>query len=182
MDLQKMKEILALMIKHYESLHDGDLKMIGLQPKLDPANIWTEGYGHAMIGPDGKFLKGIENKAYAYAHKTINNVDEALKTMLEDIKPIILQLNRKISVSLNEFEMAALADHTYNTGGSATIFSIINKRDQYKTREAYYSELESWWTTHYITGQGNPKPLPGLIARRKTEITLFKTNVLKFYN
>lgn len=35
-------------VKHYESLHDGDLKQIGLQPKLCPAGIWTQGYGRAM--------------------------------------------------------------------------------------------------------------------------------------
>jgi hypothetical protein len=36
------------LIQEFESLHDGDLTMIGLQPKMDPIGIWTEGYGHAM--------------------------------------------------------------------------------------------------------------------------------------
>ena len=36
------------LIKSFESLHDGDLSKIGLQPKMCPAQIWTEGYGRAM--------------------------------------------------------------------------------------------------------------------------------------
>jgi lysozyme len=31
------------LIKHFESLHDGDLTIVGLQPKMCPAGIWTEG-------------------------------------------------------------------------------------------------------------------------------------------
>jgi lysozyme len=29
------------LIQEFESLHDGDLTMIGLQPKMDPVGIWT---------------------------------------------------------------------------------------------------------------------------------------------
>jgi lysozyme len=41
------------LIQEFESLHDGDLTMIGLQPKMDPIGIWTEGYGHAMRDSKG---------------------------------------------------------------------------------------------------------------------------------
>lgn len=34
-----MNDNLIKLISHYESLHDGDLKMIGLQPKMDPVGI-----------------------------------------------------------------------------------------------------------------------------------------------
>ena len=37
------------LIKEFEGLHDGDLSIIGLQPKMCPAGIWTQGYGHAII-------------------------------------------------------------------------------------------------------------------------------------
>ena len=47
------------LIKHYESLHDGNLKEIGIQPKMDPVGIWTIGWGHAIADPITKqFLKG----------------------------------------------------------------------------------------------------------------------------
>jgi len=38
-----MNDNLIKLIVRYESLHDGDLKQIGLQPKMDPIGIWTEG-------------------------------------------------------------------------------------------------------------------------------------------
>lgn len=45
----KTSENGIILIKHYESLHDGDLSRIGLQPKMCPAGYWTEGYGHAIL-------------------------------------------------------------------------------------------------------------------------------------
>ena len=38
----KTSQIGIDLIKHFEGLHDGDLKKIGLQPKKCPAGIWTE--------------------------------------------------------------------------------------------------------------------------------------------
>ncbi len=56
------------LIKKFESLHDGDLKVIGLQPKLCPAGIWTVGYGRALVNPvTHEFLKGDKDKALAYS-------------------------------------------------------------------------------------------------------------------
>jgi GH24 family phage-related lysozyme (muramidase) len=52
----KINDNCPKLVKKYEGLHDGDSKQTGLQPKLCPANIWTEGYGRAMFGKDGKFL------------------------------------------------------------------------------------------------------------------------------
>ena len=34
---------LVKLVSHYEGLHDGDLSKVGLQPKMDPIGIWTEG-------------------------------------------------------------------------------------------------------------------------------------------
>ena len=50
------------LIKEFESLHDGDLSIIGLQPKMCPAQVWTEGYGRAMRNKSGVFLKGTKDK------------------------------------------------------------------------------------------------------------------------
>jgi lysozyme len=51
------------LIKHFESLHDGDLSKIGLQPKQDCAGIWTVGYGHALRNNNGAYLRGAKDKA-----------------------------------------------------------------------------------------------------------------------
>ena len=52
------------LIKDFESLHDGDLTLIGLQPKMDPIGIWTEGYGRAMRDKKGNFIKFIVKNIY----------------------------------------------------------------------------------------------------------------------
>ena len=61
------------LIKYFESLHDGDLTEIGLQPKMCPAGIWTEGYGHAIRDLKGQFFKGKDNKLKAYANSIVKN-------------------------------------------------------------------------------------------------------------
>lgn len=153
------------LIKKCESLHDGDLKMIGLQPKMDAVGIWTEGWGRAMRDSKGKFIKGIENKKLAYSRITINNEEQANKALLEDIKPFELQVLRNVNRDLKQNEFDALVVHTYNTGGSATLFDLVDaKKDK---------EIGIWWTTRYISAQG--VVLKGLINRRKEEYNLYKS-------
>ena len=53
------------LIKHFESLHDGDLTQIGPQQKMDVKGIWTAGWGHAIINKGG-FVMGEEQKDLAY--------------------------------------------------------------------------------------------------------------------
>ena len=74
------------LIKHFESLHDGDLSKIGLQPKQDPLGIYTEGWGRAMIDPTTKkFIKGIANEDKAIKYQTIFTVEGANKALDEDL-------------------------------------------------------------------------------------------------
>ena len=65
-------------IKYYEGLHDGNLKKIGLQPKMCPAGIWTVGWGYALVNKStGKWLRGredynlIEKQYPEYSNMTI---------------------------------------------------------------------------------------------------------------
>jgi lysozyme len=159
------------LIQHYESLHDGDLSVIGLQPKMDPVGIWTEGWGHAMTDAKGNFIKGSVNKKMAYALSKVKTPEQATALMLTDLQPIVAIIHRKITIALNDDQIGALASFIYNTGGSSTLYSLINAKS---------SQLFEWWCNHYITGQG--VKLPGLIARRKTEAHLFCTGELKFFN
>ena len=170
--IRKMKINLEL-IKHYESLHDGDLTKVGLQPKIDPVGIWTEGWGHAIRDKKGNFVKGIKNKALAEKFsqvKTIPQADILLEQDLNWVKEIIA---RKITVPLSDNKATALASFIYNTGGSSTLYNLINLK---RPNDVIFE----WWTTHYITGDG--KPLKGLIYRRRTEATLFTQDKLIFFN
>ena len=165
-----MNENLFKLISRYESLHDGDLKTIGLQPKMDPIGIWTEGWGHAIVDSNGKFIKGIENKDLAYKLSKIKTEKEAYKILEKDIQYTNLIIDRKITVDLNDNQRAALSSFIYNTGGSSTLFSLINKKSP---------DIYNWWISHYITADGIK--LKGLVNRRKSEAELFVSGELKLF-
>lgn len=152
------------LIKHFEGLHDGDLTLIGLQPKMCPAGIWTEGYGHVIRDLRGKIFKGKENKLNAYANCIVKNEAQAEELFQKDLLPFELIVERKIKIELNFNQNDALVSYTYNTGGSDTLFKLINQK-------APDAQIQKWFLTKYITGAG--KFLPGLVARRKAECKLF---------
>lgn len=152
------------LIKSFESLHDGDLTQIGLQPKMCPAGIWTEGYGRAMRDKKGNFIKGIANKELAFTSATIKTEAEAEKALLQDLKVYEAIVERKISVALTQNQFDALVSHTYNTGGSGTLFKLINDNSKKES-------IKFWFENKYTTANG--VELKGLVRRRKAEAELF---------
>ncbi len=151
-------------IKAFESLHDGDLTLIGLQPKMCPAGIWTEGYGRTMRDKKGNFIKGIANKELAVKSATIKTEIEAEKALLQDLKVYEAIVERKISVALTQNQFDALVSHTYNTGGSGTLFKLINDKSKKES-------IKFWFESKYTTADG--VELKGLVRRRKAESDLF---------
>lgn len=154
------------LIEVFESLHDGDLKTIGLQPKMDPVGIWTEGFGHAIRDRFGNFVKGISNKKLAYDLSKIKTKDEADNQLLIDLESREHLVMQNIYVNLNQNQFDSLVSYVYNTGGSNTLYSLINKKSS-------DLDIRNWFENHYITGQGSNKPLPGLVKRRKAEADLY---------
>jgi lysozyme len=75
-------------------------------------------------------------------------------------------VNSKVKIELNQNQFDALVSHAYNTGGSETLFSLINKR-------AADLEIKDWFTKRYIIAGG--KVLKGLIRRRRAEADMFFT-------
>jgi lysozyme len=153
------------LIKQFESLHDGDLSLIGLQPKMCPAEIWSEGWGHAMIDPlTGKFLKGKENRERAFELATIKTEAEADKALMVDLIKFERIVNTRIKIPLTQNQFDALVSHTYNTGGSDTLFRLVNER-------AEPDKIRQWFETRYIIADG--RVLPGLVKRRKAEAGVY---------
>jgi len=74
----------------------------------------------------------------------------------------IVESKLKVDVKQNEFD--ALVSHTYNTGGSTTLFKLVNM-------EANKDKIKDWFLTKYITANG--KVLQGLKNRRLKEWELF---------
>lgn len=147
------------LIKSFESLHDGDLSQIGLQPKKCPAGIWTEGYGIAMRDGKGDFLKGPK-----MPKGTITTEEEAEKQLANNLPIYENIVMRKVKAKLNQNQYDALVSYTFNTGGSDTLFKLINKG-------APKDQIVKWFTTKYITSNGVRKA--GLVRRRKVECDLF---------
>ncbi|WPO89857.1 lysozyme [Chryseobacterium sp. HR92] len=124
------------------------------KPYLDSAGIPTIGYGNTYY-PGGKKVT-MKDPAI-----TKEKGVELFAAVLPTYEKIV---NSKVKVALTQNQFDALVSHTYNTGGSDTLFSLVNK----KSGE---SEIRTWFTTKYITAGG--KTLNGLIRRRKTEADLF---------
>ena len=154
------------LIKESESLHDGDLTKIGLQPKLCPAVIWTVGWGHALYF-NGKPLQlddldMVDLYFPQFKNMTLEQADELFN---EDLKTFENLVKRYLQVSVTQNQFDALVSFSFNCGYSQTLFSLINSKSSIDL-------IGQWWTTHYITGQG--RQLPGLVIRRKKEFNLFK--------
>lgn len=73
-------------------------------------------------------------------------------------------VNSKLKVDVKQNEFDALVSHTYNTGGSTTLFKLVNM-------EADKDKIKNWFTTKYITANG--KRLQGLVNRRQKEWELY---------
>lgn len=126
------------------------------KPYLDSAGIPTIGYGNTYY-PGGKRVT-MKDPAIT---------KEKGAELFADILPTYEKIvNNKIKVALTQNQFDALVSHTYNTGGSDTLFSLINKK-------ADADAIKNWFKTKYITAGG--KTLNGLIRRRKAEADLFFT-------
>ncbi|MBB6330936.1 lysozyme [Chryseobacterium sediminis] len=124
------------------------------KPYLDSAGIPTIGYGNTYY-PGGKKVT-MKDPAI-----TKEKGIELFSAVLPTYEKIV---NSKIKVTLTQNQFDALVSHTYNTGGSDGLFSLINKK-------AGEGAIRNWFTTKYITAGG--KTLNGLIRRRKAEADLF---------
>ena len=162
------------LIKHYESIHDGDLTKIGLQPKVDPVGIWTVGWGRALRTPRGSWIKDFSDiERYHPEMLTIdeNRADELLQS---DLLPVENWLNLQESLDQNEFD--ALVSFAFNCGISALENSTLWRRIKASADAPMITDAFLMWN------KGGGKVLNGLTFRRKTEAMLFNNNKLVFYN
>lgn len=172
---------LEQLIKHYESLHDGDLTAIGLQPKMDCLGIWTEGWGAVIYDANNRMIKGASNKALAVQFSKIKTEPDAqsdLASKASRIDANVRAIANK-NIGLKQHQIDALTDFAYNCGigslSSSTALRLINKGDL-----SGVDALLKW--NKGQDSKGNLVELPGLTARRKSEIHLFKTGEVKFFN
>lgn len=165
------------LIKHFESLHDGDLSLIGLQPKMCPAGIWTIGYGHALRTMDGsRFLKHAEDKAEAYrqaaeVYHMMTEVDaeELLKHDLQFFaNNVRYHLRNNPNITDNQF--SAIVSFDYNCGDGNLKVSTLLKKVLNNDMEGAANEFLKW---NKGTVNGKKVVLRGLTLRREAERNLF---------
>ncbi len=173
------------LIKHFESLHDGNLTKIGLQPKMCPAGIWTIGYGRALKDEKGNWLKGEEGfkkLQQLYPDYLTITEEQAVEYLDEDCDEREDRLN-SLKLNLNQDQFDALVSFIYNVGFGNLLRSSLLKR--IKNRGNAYGSDERikqafmMWTKARVNGE--LIPLKGLIRRRKSEAELFLTGNLNFY-
>ena len=163
--------------KHFESLHDGDLTIIGLQPKMCPAGIWTEGYGNAIIDPlTGKFLTGSGNKGRASLLSDI--YDEAgastqLEKNLVRYSDKALRIVNMLAMKFDDDKFSSLVSFIYNLGAGALKNMLTSYKHGMDINKAFL-------LYRFATVDGVKTELPGLVRRRKAETWLFTTGKVKF--
>jgi len=119
------------------------------------AGHWTIGFGNTFYEDNTKVKQGDKI--------TQKRAEALLVNLLPKFESIV---NKKITISLNQNQFDSLVSYTWNTGGSSTLFSMIN-------RKASNKEIREWFETKYITA--GEKVLQGLVNRRKEEANLYFT-------
>lgn len=164
------------LIKHYESLHDGNLTKTGLQPKMDPSEYWTEGYGHLMIYL-GKPLRGGENEEIVYSISEIKTEKQAELVLSQDLEECEYMIH-KLNLQLTQYQFDAIVSFSFNVGGGAfknsTLLKMI-KNELWSDNNLIRDEFLKWKYSDRII-------LKGLYNRRKSEAGLFINNNLIYYN
>ena len=128
------------LLKYFEGLK--------LQSYLCAANVWSIGWGATQI--NGKKVKEGD----------VISIECADELLFHDIQKFENLVNEKININLNQNQFDALVLHSFNTGGSDTLFDLINKRES-------LDKIREWIENTYITA--NEIILNGLIVRRKKE-------------
>ena len=93
---------------------------------------------------------------------TLERARDLFDMLLPRYEKIVL---KKINVQMKQNEFDALVSHTYNTGGSSTLFRLVNANESIE-------DIKEWWLTRYTTANG--KELKGLVERRKQEYDLYE--------
>lgn len=162
----KASEKCIALIKKWESLHDGDLSTIGLEPKMCPAGIWTEGYGHAMKFK-GAFLQGRFNERFSWSLRQVKTEADALRLLKADITEFEDHVNDIVTSSINQNQFDALVSFCFNLGPtSLRNSSLVKKVNANPNDPAIRREFEKWVLC------GGLK-LQGLVNRRKDEANLY---------
>ncbi|HRH68785.1 MAG TPA: lysozyme [Flavobacteriales bacterium] len=167
-------------IRHFEQLHDGNLKKAGLQPKACPAGWWTVGYGHVVVDPVTKKRLGTavpSNEARALELYPFMSESQAEGLLQKDLRPRENTVDARITAGLTQWQFDALVSLEYNTGAIAANGTIVKLVNAGKMLEAADFFLK--WNKGRVNGL--LQELKGLTRRRKCERELFLTGKVNLF-
>ena len=156
------------LVKSFEGIPDGDPATVNIDPYLDPVQIWTIGWGHA-IRQNGRFLRGPADRAAAFALYPGGITRAQAESLLAaDLMDVGRDVQPLVKVTLSDNEFAALVSFAFNLGiaslKSSTLLRELNEGD----RAAAADQFSRWVMA------GGVK-MEGLVKRRKAERDLFVT-------
>jgi len=114
----------------------------------------TIGYGHTKNVQVGQVISEAE----------------AERLLAQDLREFERIVQNKVNVDLTQNQFDALVSHAFNTGGSDTLFKLVNGAERINFKGIMY-DLGKWWTEKYTTSKG--VPMNGLVRRRREEFELY---------
>ena len=126
----KISENGIRLIKQFEGLR--------LEAYLCSGNIWTIGWGTTLI--NGAKVKADDKINYKYAEQLLEY----------DLKKFESIVNLRITTEIMQNQFDALVSHTYNTGGSDTLFQLINQKENKEKIKEEVVVLEKEVNQHHI--------------------------------
>ena len=156
------------LIKSFEGIIDGDPANVNLDPYICPAGHWTIGWGHVVRDPQGRPIKGVENKQHARAvYPTGLTMIEAEVLLGDDVRRFAAGVEKLLQVKVSDAQFCALVSFAYNVGVSAlersTLLQVINRGNF----DQVPAQFLRWTKT-------NGKELAGLKRRRQAEANLWR--------
>lgn len=158
------------LIKAFEGIPDGDPSTVNIDAYLCPANVWTIGWGHAIMD-GGVQLKGAAGKAKARALFPGGITREQAEALLRgDLIPRAAQLSRMLKVEVSDAQFGALMALLFNIGGAnlaaSTLLRKLNAGDANGASDQFLA-----WDKARVNGV--LQALAGLTRRRRAERAMF---------
>jgi lysozyme len=129
---------------------------LDLRTYNDGTGVLTIGYGHTSAAGSPKVLKG----------QTITS-EQADQILSSDLGKVEAQVNKFVTIPLNQNQFDALVSFQFNTGdlGKSSILKKLNAKDYQGAADAFL-----------LYNQAKGRVLQGLVTRRAAERKLFLTS------
>lgn len=155
------------LIKSFEGITDGDPTTVNLDPYLCPAGYWTIGWGHVVLDPRGKQVRGSNNKSLARSiYPAGITKAEAEVLLTDDVRRFSSGVEQLLKVAVSDVKFCALVSFAFNVGVGAlersTLLRLVN--------EGAFAQVPAQflrWT------KAGGKELAGLKRRREAEAKLW---------